>query len=208
MEFIGEMMFSGSVKRGPSEPKAGSQGPAFNYSAPRCWSQHDFWTLKIFKIYIYIRLPWDLRIDPTFDDGTYMLSLLSLPACSLPMIFNSTRKQNYMMNFSRQHGLRHFYSRRRRSLRPHPWRIQVDSPSDVCHVSLPVLSETPLTASCIGRGLWRTRLTESPSGPSAHHCPTLWTNGESPLHVQCFMSVRLRELWPLVICGVSIKNKK
>lgn len=31
-----------------------------------------------------------------------------------------TRKQNYMMNFSRQHGLRHFYSRRRRSLRPHP----------------------------------------------------------------------------------------
>uniref|UniRef100_A0A8C3X6X5 Reelin n=1 Tax=Catagonus wagneri TaxID=51154 RepID=A0A8C3X6X5_9CETA len=28
-----------------------------------------------------------------------------------------TRKQNYMMNFSRQHGLRHFYNRRRRSLR-------------------------------------------------------------------------------------------
>ncbi|XP_026533029.1 reelin [Notechis scutatus] len=27
-----------------------------------------------------------------------------------------TRKQNYMMNFSRQHGLRHFYNRRRRSL--------------------------------------------------------------------------------------------
>ncbi|XP_005995356.1 reelin isoform X2 [Latimeria chalumnae] len=30
-----------------------------------------------------------------------------------------TRKQNYMMNFSRQHGLRHFYSRKRRSLRQH-----------------------------------------------------------------------------------------
>ncbi|XP_051890268.1 reelin isoform X1 [Pristis pectinata] len=28
-----------------------------------------------------------------------------------------TRKQNYMMNFSRQHMLRHYYSRRRRSLR-------------------------------------------------------------------------------------------
>lgn len=205
MELIGEM-FSGSVKKGPSGPKAGSQGPAFNYSAPRWWSQHDFWTLEIF--YIYIRLPWDLRIDATFNDGTYMLFLLSLPTCSLPVIFNSTRKQNYMMNFSRQHGLRHFYSRRRRSLRPHPWRIQVDSPSNMCDVSLPVLFETPLTASRIGRGLRRTCLTESPSGPSAHHCPTLWTNGESPLCVQCFMSVRLRELWPLVICGVSIKNKK
>nr|XP_028602408.1 reelin isoform X3 [Podarcis muralis] len=32
----------------------------------------------------------------------------------------STRKQNYMMNFSRQHGLRHFYNRRRRSLRRFP----------------------------------------------------------------------------------------
>uniref|UniRef100_A0A2K5SIH9 Reelin n=1 Tax=Cebus imitator TaxID=2715852 RepID=A0A2K5SIH9_CEBIM len=31
-----------------------------------------------------------------------------------------TRKQNYMMNFSRQHGLRHFYNRRRRSLRRYP----------------------------------------------------------------------------------------
>ncbi|XP_077791901.1 reelin isoform X2 [Podarcis muralis] len=31
-----------------------------------------------------------------------------------------TRKQNYMMNFSRQHGLRHFYNRRRRSLRRFP----------------------------------------------------------------------------------------
>lgn len=31
-----------------------------------------------------------------------------------------TRKQNYMMNFSRQHGLRHFYNRRRRSLRGYP----------------------------------------------------------------------------------------
>lgn len=39
-----------------------------------------------------------------------------------PFDFNSTRKQNYMMNFSRQHGLRHFYNRRRRSLRRYPWR--------------------------------------------------------------------------------------
>ncbi|MGH0173039.1 UNVERIFIED_CONTAM: hypothetical protein FKN15_001929 [Acipenser sinensis] len=30
-----------------------------------------------------------------------------------------TRKQNYMMNFSRQTGLRHFYSRKRRALRRH-----------------------------------------------------------------------------------------
>uniref|UniRef100_A0A8C9VAA0 Reelin n=1 Tax=Scleropages formosus TaxID=113540 RepID=A0A8C9VAA0_SCLFO len=30
-----------------------------------------------------------------------------------------TRKQNYMMNFSRQSGLRHYYSRKRRALRQH-----------------------------------------------------------------------------------------
>lgn len=52
-----------------------------------------------------------------------MLFLLSLPASALFHV-NSTRKQNYMMNFSRQHGLRHFYNRRRRSLRRFPWRIQ------------------------------------------------------------------------------------
>ncbi|KAE8616335.1 hypothetical protein XENTR_v10008776 [Xenopus tropicalis] len=36
------------------------------------------------------------------------------------VVLVSTRKQNYMMNFSRQHGLRHFYNRRRRSLRRYP----------------------------------------------------------------------------------------
>ncbi|XP_043944459.1 reelin isoform X3 [Protopterus annectens] len=36
------------------------------------------------------------------------------------VVLLSTRKQNYMMNFSRQHGPRQFYSRRRRSLRRHP----------------------------------------------------------------------------------------
>lgn len=36
------------------------------------------------------------------------------------VVLVSTRKQNYMMNFSRQHGLRHFYNRRRRSLRQYP----------------------------------------------------------------------------------------
>lgn len=35
MEFIGEMMFPGSVKKGPLGLKAGSQGAAINYSAPR-----------------------------------------------------------------------------------------------------------------------------------------------------------------------------
>ncbi|XP_041109989.1 reelin-like isoform X1 [Polyodon spathula] len=35
------------------------------------------------------------------------------------VVLVSTRKQNYMMNFSRHTGLRHFYSRKRRALRRH-----------------------------------------------------------------------------------------
>eukprot|EP00063_Salmo_salar_P028262 XP_014003097.1 PREDICTED: reelin-like [Salmo salar] len=35
------------------------------------------------------------------------------------VVLVSTRKQNYMMNFARQTGLRHYYSRKRRALLQH-----------------------------------------------------------------------------------------
>lgn len=45
-----------------------------------------------------------------------MFTLFSLPL-SLSLYPCSTRKQNYMMNFARQTGVRHYYSRKRRALR-------------------------------------------------------------------------------------------
>lgn len=125
------------------------------------WSgQPDLLILKIFKNYPGKGGP---RRDDAFRDGTYMLFLLSLPASVLSDL-NSTRKQNYMMNFSRQHGLRHFYNRRRRSLRRYPWRIQnfiFFSPNLWCVVFHSFKSRP---ASDIRKFLRRTWwLTESPS---------------------------------------------
>lgn len=102
------------------------------------------------------------KLDCTFSDGTYMLFLFSLSA-SILSDSNSTRKQNYMMNFSRQHGLRHFYNRRRRSLRRYPWRIKkfIFTSTMWC---VAFHSFKSRTASDIRKFLWRTWwLTESPS---------------------------------------------
>lgn len=115
------------------------------------------------------------RLDCTFNDGTYMLFLLSLSA-SVLSDFNSTRKQNYMMNFSRQHGLRHFYNRRRRSLRRNPWRIKslFSFQHVMCCFSFFSIShriwyqEIPVKDLVIN---WKPF-----SRPSVHHFPTLWTN--------------------------------
>lgn len=112
------------------------------------------------------------RLDCTFNDGTYMLFLLSLSASVLSN-FNSTRKQNYMMNFSRQHGLRHFYNRRRRSLRRNPWRVKSFFLSNMWYVAFHSFQFR--TASDIRKFLWRTWwLTESPSQDQVYttfpHC--------------------------------------
>lgn len=112
------------------------------------------------------------RLEGSVSDGTYMLFLLSLPA-SVPLAFNSTRKQNYMMNFSRQHGLRHFYNRRRRSLRGYPWRIK----KCIFFSFRRVMCCFPSfwTSHCIGyqeipvKDLVTDRT-------SVYHFPTLWTN--------------------------------
>lgn len=116
------------------------------------------------------------RLDCAFSDGTYMLFLFSLPA-SILSDFNSTRKQNYMMNFSRQHGLRHFYNRRRRSLRRYPWRIKkFIFPSNMwCVVSHSFKSRT---ASDIRKTSVKDLVINwKPfSRPSVYHFPTLWTN--------------------------------
>lgn len=51
---------------------------------------------------------------------------------SLSLYPCSTRKQNYMMNFARQTGARHYYSRKKRALLQRAWsRQQRDSHSDL-----------------------------------------------------------------------------
>lgn len=113
------------------------------------------------------------RLVCAFSDGTHMLFLLSLPA-SVLSDFNSTRKQNYMMNFSRQHGLRHFYNRRRRSLRRYPWRIKkLVFPSNMWCVAFHYFKSH--TASGIRKFPWKTWwLPEHPSQDQGYitfpHC--------------------------------------
>lgn len=55
-----------------------------------------------------------------FSQVTNVHTSFSLPL-SLSLYPCSTRKQNYMMNFARQTGVRHYYSRKRRALRQHAW---------------------------------------------------------------------------------------
>lgn len=151
------------------------------------------------------------RRDCTFSDGTYVLFLLSLSA-SILSDSNSTRKQNYMMNFSRQHGLRHFYNRRRRSLRRYPWRIKkFIFPSNMWRVAFHSLkSRTP---SDIRKFLWRTQwFTESPSQDRVYHFPTLWTNDKWLIfsQVNVFMLMCPWKLWSVVISVTVavLENKK
>lgn len=56
-----------------------------------------------------------------FTRSLMFTPLLSPPPLSLCLYPCSTRKQNYMMNFARQTGARHYYSRKRRALHQRAW---------------------------------------------------------------------------------------
>lgn len=61
-----------------------------------------------------------VQVGSVWMFGAMLQSLMFTPV-SLPLSLSlypcSTRKQNYMMNFARQTGVRHYYSRKRRALR-------------------------------------------------------------------------------------------
>lgn len=85
------------------------------------WFQVRAWECVIFAAALYSVA--NVHTPSSFPPSVFFF--LSLYPCS-------TRKQNYMMNFARQTGMRHYYSRKRRALQRRAWTQRVGiSSSDV-----------------------------------------------------------------------------